>query len=227
MLYQSAEQALTNLILDHDGRSGAVRLVFNMDGHTVVDAHYLEEATADQDLNLQPAEFAVTVDLPDAPAPVVSVSAATMNAIAQLSQAVKVSVTDRGSLPSTYGTMFEQERYGTLRFVPYREEILGFVHEDFMIHDPTLSQCGRFKVDPAVEYGFEAVKSSKGQGRVLERNHPHGGRLRLTCASNGYALDRFDESGQRVAYAFNEQIPTGDDYPELVRQVDELPAPGM
>jgi len=32
---------------------------------------------------------------------------------------------------------------------------IGFLHDDIWIDDPTMSECGRFKVDPKTYYGLD------------------------------------------------------------------------
>jgi hypothetical protein len=45
-------------------------------------------------------------------------------------------------------------------------EILGFDHEGSFIVDPTMTECGRFEVDPIKEYGL----THKQVERILEHN---------------------------------------------------------
>ena len=45
-------------------------------------------------------------------------------------------------------------------------EILGFDHDGSFIVDPTMTECGRFEVDPIKEYGL----THKQVERILEHN---------------------------------------------------------
>lgn len=107
--------------------------------------------------------------------------------------------------------------------VPYDESVMSFVHEDYYINDPTLSECGRFTVDPAEAYGF--AQSTREDGvPYLSRPLPDG-ELRLTGPLNqglpesenpANCLIRVAATGEVLAYARIDQIPTGEDYPDEI-----------
>lgn len=67
---------------------------------------------------------------------------------------------------------------GTTNDVPYDPDVLAFVHEDFQIRDPMISECGRFKLDP-INYGFTPYHTGGGC-MALRRELENGDYLLLT-----------------------------------------------
>ncbi|AVX92883.1 TPA: hypothetical protein L4847_000419 [Pseudomonas aeruginosa] len=89
-----------------------------------------------------------------------------------------------------------------IRLRPYGEvSDLYFEHDDFEIRDPTLSECGRFKVEPR-HYGFMKISPDD---TLWYRPVPQGS---LVVTPTQVVL--MDESGQILA----------------ARDIDAIPVPG-
>lgn len=215
MLYKNTEDALCQLLKKSEQRTGKVRLIVDLNTGAV-DAQFYARIDQNQELYLHPSEYLVSTYLHPAGEAGVAIRCAATNAIDALKEVVNVDkmAADRQHL---YATMTRPSG----EVVPYDESVMSFLHEDFYINDPTLSQCGRFTVDPIEAYGF--TSSTDENGDPCLSRPLHAGLMRLTGAdgkglpepgSESNTLIRLDAEGHIMASASMSQIPTGDDYPD-------------
>ncbi len=104
--------------------------------------------------------------------------------------------------------------------VPYQPAILSFVFDDCEIRNPFLSECGRFSVDPAKHYGFEAVMTGGGC-EALVVNLENGDCLMLTDDGGTGLPDnddyedamigRYNQEGEMIVVTSIRDIPGYDD----------------
>lgn len=207
MLYHAAREALARLVQEAHIKAGKACLVFDVDrskaspGPRVTHASFATDAS----LQLGTTEYLVHVEVPESKSVGLAVMAAAINAVNELNWITDLSAEERG-VPSTKGLMY---LYGhdRIHLEPYSEDVLGFVHEGRFIINPLLSPDRSTGVDPVNAYGFSEVPAKAGDGRILERRHEGGGKLRLAIAKNGFAIDRYDDSNRRIASAFSSELP--------------------
>jgi len=221
MLYQAAHDALTHLVKDSGITTGNACLVFDVARHAVTHASFANEPG----LQLGRAEYLVHVEVPESKSVELSVRAAGINAVNDLTRLTELSADERG-LPDMKGLMFRNID-GLMRLAPYSEAFLGFVHKGHVIINPMLSPDRSFEVDPVKAYGFHELEStSTGTGRRLELDHEGGGRLRLTIANNGFIIDRIDDSNLRIAYVFSSELPDAELDVSPAQSWDQSDGPG-
>lgn len=218
MLYKKTEAAICDFLSSSEKRHGYIQIIFNVDNLAVA-ARFMTEADLYEDPHLHPSEFSISCELQEAEETGVAIRAAAFNAVTMLSRIVNIAEETKDR-PALYGTMTLP--HGEV--VPYDETVMSFLHEDCYINDPTLSECGRFTVDPLEAYGFTQAVDENGEpclSRPLD-----AGELRLTGAdgkglpeqgSQSNTLIRLDADGGIMASARISQIPTGDDYPEDIQ----------
>ncbi len=213
MLYKNTEAAICELLSGSDKKHGPIRVIFDVDT-LAVSASFRDEV-ATKELHLHPSEFFVDCELRQADETGIAVRAAAFNAVAGLSESVNIEK-DKGEAPSMYGTMALPGG----EVVPYDESVMSFVHEDCHINDPTLSECGRFTVDPVEAYGFERALR-EGQECLVRKLH--NGELQISGPASQHfteedkrnsTLIRLDGNGTILAYARLDLIRTGEDYPD-------------
>lgn len=215
MLYEAAQKALSQLIQESGVQAGAAHVVFDLARCTVTHASFVN----DPGLRLGLTEYHVDVDIPVSGSVELAVKAAAINAVTTLNKMTQLSTEERG-LPDMKGLMFSDAGgRDDLRMLPYSETVLGFVHKGSVIINPMLSPDRLYQVDPVKAYGFQAIAVPAGSGARLERAHEDGGRLRLSVASNGFIIDRFDENDKRIAYVFSSKLPDS----ELGAWMDRMP----
>ncbi len=222
MIYQSAFEAISLLMLDNDNRVDTVRLVFNLSSNTVTHCGYAKEAQEQH--NLDPTEYAVETEVFFSTMPYVMAKTTALVAIHHLRSQVQLTDEEIGSVPPMLdATMFHYTDYGAPKLVPYDEDVMGFVHEGHQIRNPMLSACGKYQVDPVGTFGF--TKLDNGKSTTFERPLEDGGKMRLHWTETEFTLERYSAEGRRIAYAHKEQFPTADSYPEPA--MDTHPSPGM
>lgn len=220
MLYTNTEDALCELLSRSQHKSGKVCLIIDVDTLGVV-ANFYADIDEKQDLHLQPSQFLVTTILHPAKEIGVSIRSAAVSAIHALSAIVNIE-NDTGDIPWQYACM----TLPTGEVVPYDAAVMGFLHEDCYINDPTVSECGRFTVNPVETYGFTPTKGEDGKAYLVRQLDD--GELRLINPTDpskieagfpGNELVRLDVAGAILAKVTVDQIPTGDDYPEDILEL--------
>ena len=89
------------------------------------------------------------------------------------------------------------------------DKLVYFEHNGYEIHNPTMSECGRFSVSPEY-YGFE-VYHTGGGCTAWRRELPDGRYMLLTDVEAGLThvfsdgeailLGPYDEEGENISYS--------------------------
>lgn len=99
---------------------------------------------------------------------------------------------------------------------PYDPQILAFIHDDAEVRNPMRSECGRFSIDPRVEYGFKNhmvdevcvawTRELPGAGTIFLINRDGGCPL-LLGDDEHVVIARYDGSGKLLASSALSEIP--------------------